>query len=126
LPKKKAKAERVLPTLGQLAELLKIIVAIAVKVFKKMDKSTAQYWIGRERELSTILDKILLRGSAIVDEKVADWVKFYHEIFGLDLDPTEIKLPTERDGFRWIILVAKDLTRNEVFGKCLERFKNKA
>lgn len=127
LAPKQVKAERVLPTLEQLAELLGIVIAIVVKIFKRMDRPSVQYWIGHEKELAAVFKNALLpKDLKFVDEKVADWVKFYHEVFGLDLDPIAIELPDERDGFGWIVLVAKGLTRNAVFALCLKRFEGKA
>ncbi len=126
LASKKVKMERVLPTLEQLAELLGIIIAIVVNIFKRMNRSSVQYWIGHEKELASVLKNALLsKDFKSVDKKVADWVKFYHEVFGLELDPTEIELPVERDDFNWIVLVAKGLARNVVFDLCTKRFDRK-
>ena len=126
LASKKVKMERVLPTLEQLAELLGIIIAIVVNIFKRMNRSSVQYWIGHEKELASVLKNALLsKDFKSVDKKVADWVKFYHEVFGLELDPTEIELPVERDDFNWIVLVAKGLARNAVFDLCTKRFDRK-
>lgn len=122
--KKVVKTERILPTIGQLAELMRIIITIVTKIFKQLDRSTVQHWIGHERELTSALKTALGQNSEIIDNKVANWVKFYHEIFGLDLDPTEIKLPNECNGFNWLIVVVKGLTYNQVFGQCAKRFKS--
>ena len=123
---KKVKPERVLPTLEQLAELLGIVIAIVVKIFKQMNRPQVQYWIGHERELASALKTALGRGSKAIDPRLANWLQFYREVFGLELDPASINLPAERDGFNWIVLVAKGLTRNAVFDRCRQRFGGKA
>jgi len=123
---KKVKPERVLPTLEQLAELLGIVIAIVVKIFKQMNRSQVQYWIGHERELASALKTALGRGSKAIDPRLANWLQFYREVFNLELDPTDIRLPAERDGFGWLVVVAKGLTRNAVFDRCYQRFDKKA
>ena len=93
LAQKKVKTERVLPTLEQLAELLGIVIAIVVNIFKRMDRSSVQYWIGHEKGLASVLKNALLsKDPQSVDEKVVDWVKFYHDVFRLELDPAEMVL----------------------------------
>lgn len=122
---KKAKTERVLPTLDQLAELLRMIITIVTKIFKQMDKTAVQYWIGNEKKLTSALKQALCQDLQVVDDNLADWCSFYHEVFGLELNPAEIKLPDEREGFGWIVVVAKGLTRNGVFDLCTKRFAGK-
>ncbi|MCX6712225.1 MAG: hypothetical protein NT041_00860 [Candidatus Vogelbacteria bacterium] len=122
---KKAKTQRVLPTIDQLAELLRIIVTIVIKSFKLLDRESVQYWIGHEKELAFRLKNLLHCGIETVDEKVAEWCRFYKEVFEIELDPASVNLPAERDGFGWIVLVAKGLTRNSVFKKCYARFGKK-
>ncbi|KKS76653.1 MAG: hypothetical protein UV64_C0025G0008 [Parcubacteria group bacterium GW2011_GWC1_43_11b] len=126
LTKPKVKPERVLPTLEQLAELLGIVIAIVVKIFKQMNRPQVQYWIGHERELASALKTALGRGSKAIDPQLTDWLQFYREVFNLELDPTDIKLPAERFGFGWLVVVAKGLTRNAVFDRCCQRFGGKA
>jgi hypothetical protein len=110
------------------AEILSLVTGKLGKGLRMLDAETAKYWAGHahDRRLNKAiaeLGTVLLR-DLVVDEKIADWVKFYHEVFGLDLDPTEIKLPAERDGFNWIIAVVKGLTNDGVFEICAKRFKS--
>lgn len=119
---RKAKTERVPATYEQLAELLGMVVRIMMRIFQHLDKNSVQYWIGKEGRLSVVLNDTF--GVEVVDEKIIDWTKFYQEVFGLNLDPAEIKLPAEREGFGWIVLVAKGLARNQVFEVCAKRFKS--
>lgn len=128
---KRSREERVLPEPQQVGELLTMVMGKVSKGLRSLDGETARYWAGHanDKELQgaiNVLCKILLRGMGEeVDEKILDWVKFYQEVFGLELDPASITLPSEREGFGWIVLVANDLTRTAVFEKCRERFAGK-
>lgn len=119
------KTERVLPTIDQLAELLRIITTLVTKIFKRLDRPSVQYWIGNTQELFARLTDALVREPEVVDETLSGWVKFYREVFGLELDLAQVKLPAEREGFCWLVLVAKGLTMNQVFKVCCMRFAGK-
>jgi hypothetical protein len=126
LGKKKQEKVRASVSVEQFGEFLVIVLRLIVKVVKGLDRTTVQYWIGHERELLAGLKKALIREFEVVDDKLADWSKFYEEVFGLELDLTQVGLPAEREGFGWIVLVAKDLTLNHVFEVCRKRFAGKA
>lgn len=115
------KTGKILLTVDQFAEFFPILTRLLAQIVKKLDLSTVQYWIGHEKELGKVLKQVLSKNAAI-DEQVADWVQFYQAVFGLELDPAKISLPAFRDGFGWIVLVTKGLTRNAVFELCKKRF----
>ena len=51
------------------------------------------------------------------------WVLFYKQHFEIDLDPTDIKIPGRREGFNWLVIVAKGVTLNKVWAVCNKHFK---
>ena len=57
-----------------------------------------------------------------VDELVAEWSDFYREI-GVEVDFAGLRVPEHRDGFDRLIVVAKGMTPERVYQKCLEHFR---
>ena len=51
------------------------------------------------------------------DTKAGEWQVFYQDVFGWDTDFSNLQIPPERDGFGWLIVIAKGLTINLVFDK---------
>lgn len=63
----------------------------------------------------------------IIEEKttndwLADWQKFYNDVFGLELDFSEVRIPEKKDGFDRLIVVACGMTPQRLFDKCQEMF----
>lgn len=58
-----------------------------------------------------------------LDLEIGEWQEFYRDIFGWELDFSNLQIPPERDGFGWLIVVAEGLTPNQVFEKCAERME---
>ncbi len=57
-----------------------------------------------------------------VDELLAEWVSFYHEI-GVEVDLLGLKVPARREGFPRIIVVAKGMSPERAYQKCREHFR---
>lgn len=57
-----------------------------------------------------------------VDELLADWVNFYRDVFGEEVDFSGLRVPERRKGFDRLIVVAKDMSPERVFQKCQEQF----
>lgn len=53
---------------------------------------------------------------------LADWTKFYLEVFEMGLDFSGTVPPSVTPGFGWGAAVAQDMTAQKAFGKCAERF----
>lgn len=51
------------------------------------------------------------------------WVSFYKQHFNIDLVAADIKIPNRRDGFNWLVIVAKGVTLNQVWAVCKKHFK---
>lgn len=54
---------------------------------------------------------------------LADLVRFYKEVFGIEADfTTALQIPEKHDGFNWLIIMFQGLTANKLYDKCKERF----
>lgn len=58
-----------------------------------------------------------------VEELLADWVTFYREVFGEEVDFSGLKVPERRQGFDRLIVVARGMSPERVFQKCHEHFR---
>ena len=58
----------------------------------------------------------------VVEAILADWANFYREI-GVEVDLSELRVPTRREGFGRLIVVAKGMSPERVFQKCREHFQ---
>ncbi len=129
----KRKKERVLPEPQQVGEVLTMVMGKVSKGLKSLNGETAKYWSGHadDKKLHGAINalcQILLRQNLVteaINPQLADWLQFYREVFDLEWDPADINLPAERFGFGWLVVVAKGLTRNAVFGLCYKRFNGK-
>jgi len=57
------------------------------------------------------------------DGWVAEWQRFYKEVFDLEADFADVEIVPEQPGFGWVVMVARGLTLNQVWVKCGERFR---
>ncbi len=57
-----------------------------------------------------------------VTTSIEDWQSFYREVFGQDVDFSELQIPEKQEDFNWLIVVLAGLTPNKLFAKCQERF----
>ncbi|MDO8499952.1 MAG: hypothetical protein Q7S66_04865 [bacterium] len=52
----------------------------------------------------------------------AEWQRFYHEVFDLEVDFTGLPLPAEQPGFGWVVMVAPGVSHNQAWAACKRRF----
>lgn len=57
-----------------------------------------------------------------VKANLREWAKFYKKFFGITLDTRKIHVPAPKDGFNWLIVLAKGLTSEQIYAKCKEHF----
>jgi len=57
------------------------------------------------------------------DGWVAEWQRFYKEVFDLEVNLADVEIPPEQPGFGWVVMVARGLTLNQAWAKCGERFR---
>jgi hypothetical protein len=63
------------------------------------------------------LEKFLKKQNPFVlsHEQVADWVRMYREVFGIEVDTAELKIPKQKKGFDRLIVVAPGLMPNQIY-----------
>jgi len=61
----------------------------------------------------------------IVENLLAEWQRFYAKVFGIQIsqvDLSGIRIPIERQGFGWLVVMLQGMTARRLFDKCRERF----
>ena len=51
-----------------------------------------------------------------------NWQNFYRDIFGVEADFSNLRIPSEKEGFDRLIIVADGMTPQRLYGKCKELF----
>ena len=75
-----------------------------------------------ERELERFTNRQDPFGT--VENYLVEWRRFYSsEVFGIQADLSGIRIPPERKGFGWLVVMLKGMTAQKLFDKCAERFK---
>lgn len=64
--------------------------------------------------------QIVLRG---INALVEEWVKFYKEVFKLDVDFSNLQIPAKGRSFNWLIIMLQNLTAQNLYDMCKELFK---
>lgn len=59
----------------------------------------------------------------VVAAILVDWATFYRDIFGIEVDFSDLGVPKRRLGFDRLIVVAKGMGPERVFQKCQEHFQ---
>ncbi len=54
---------------------------------------------------------------------LADWTKFYTDVFGVVVDLSHVSLPPVRSGFGWGVAVIPGISVQQAFDKCVERLR---
>jgi hypothetical protein len=63
--------------------------------------------------------QVVFRG---VNALVKEWVKFYKEVFNLDVDFSNLAIPAKRDIFNWLVIMLQGLTAQKLYDKCKDLF----
>jgi len=73
--------------------------------------------------LQAVVDgRQLVEAQPTLHDMVSGWVNFYKEVFGLDLNFSEVQIPERKPGFDRLIIVAQGMTPQRLFNKCKELF----
>lgn len=59
---------------------------------------------------------------ATMNEQLGVWVKFYREMFGVELDLSKLTMPAHRDGFDRLPVIAEGLSIERVYNACKKHF----
>lgn len=103
-------------TPGQVKELASALVE-SLPVDLSADR--AQYWIGKKSKLSHEIRKVLVeettRSRVEYAPLVLEQVQFYKEVMDREIHPDWIKLPSEHNGFGWILHMLDELTPMQIW-----------
>jgi len=91
--------------------------AAVLKQLPHLGPEEMQYWIKNQGKLQETLSTALN-----IPDPRREWERFYQEVFGKEVDFSELELPEKQDGFNWLIIMLEGLTPNKLFAKCKERF----
>lgn len=81
-----------------------------------------QYWIGRKRKLAAEIRQVLAHAASGASELLTNWQNFYVDVFGLNPDFSNLRIPEKREGFDRLIVIAQGMTPNKLYAKCVELF----
>ncbi len=62
------------------------------------------------------------RELSITNQVLLDWTEFYREEFGIELDCTNLVIPTKRQGFDRLLVLAAGLSIQQAFDQCRNQF----
>jgi hypothetical protein len=115
------KSGTVTATLGQIKDIISVMIQA---IPSTLTKEAAQKIIGNKGRLIKELQRIFqeIAGVTGYDELLADWFRFYQEVFGIAADFTDLQIPEKREGFNWLLVMLQGLTANKLFDKCKKRF----
>lgn len=109
-------------TAGQVGEVLTPIIGVVLG----MSSQDAQYWIGKKGKLANEVKKILVRSNGNESEfanLIPDWQNFYKNLFGLNLDLSDIAIPEKPTEDNWRLLIIADIALETLYAKCKEKFR---
>lgn len=84
-----------------------------------------KFWsrLAHDEELFRRVVEVVTPSSAPdAPEELAEQVRFYRDVFEIELDPVSIQVPAYRRGFDRVLVVAEGLTPNRVYAECEKRF----
>lgn len=103
-------------------QLTQIWALVLQALPKRLTWAQAQHWIGHGRELAGKIRTIF----AVADpycELLAAWEKFYRDEFGMTtVDLSGLRVPDEKPGFSWLIVVVPGVTIEMVLAACKKYF----
>lgn len=71
---------------------------------------------GLRRKLAELIVAHREKAARTVKEWLSFWTTLYKEYFQLELDAANLKIPEQKPGSGWLIIVAHGLTPNQIFG----------
>lgn len=104
-------------------EQMREVLAMVMKAVPQLSVLRASYFIGNQRQVTAKVRAIFEEGiSSQYADLLAAWVNLYRAEFNIELDLTAIRIPEQREGFGWLIVVAPGVTIEMVLAACKKRF----
>ncbi|MDP1625267.1 MAG: hypothetical protein Q8L64_05915 [bacterium] len=113
-------------TNGQTSEL---IALFAKQVALDMPEDVAQGWIENPKGFGKVIREALMpeaekNNLPNIGVQIADWKDFYQKFFGIVLDMDGVRIPDYVAGFDRLIVVAKDVSINQIYEKGKKHFSS--
>ncbi len=97
---------------------LERVVLMLVKALSSWTEEEVKLLAARQEEV-----RAFLRGSTTPAEdrgmdtetQLKRWVRLYHEVFGIELDPSTVRIPERERGSDRLIVIAKGMTPGTIF-----------
>jgi len=99
-----------------------IISAVVQAIPSDMSFNTAQQWIGKKAKLGDEIKKIFVNKFNPWADVISDWQNFYRDVFGIETDFSNLRIPKRPQGFDRLIVVAQGLTPQSAYDKCAGLF----
>lgn len=113
-----SKRETAQATLGQVWELLGDIIKFLGKLFSGLSAEQLQLLVSQKKRLFNgfrdVVEKVLGVADNGYRDLVAEWQKFYSEVFGLTVDLSGLVAPPKPEGDWWLIVVVPGITYNQL------------
>lgn len=118
MPKRENVLQERPATSRQMAE----VGAMLIKAVPELSHAQAQYFIGRQRQVTRQVRAIFAAADPYRDALMA-WEKLYADHFGMTVDLSGLRVPDPKPGFTRLIVVVSGLTIESVLAVCAKRFK---
>lgn len=129
-----SKLDEVAESLGQYFNLMMVFVQKIIplkltvgQVKDLIEQKDHPFWLAFNEAVKLLAPRPIVAtsleiGADATYRQVDFWVSFYKTHFEIDLDPADIKIPKRREGFNWLVIIAEDVTLNQVWAVCKKHF----
>jgi hypothetical protein len=108
-------------TPGQMKEL---IATVTEGIPSSLSFDVAQRLIGKKRNITKKVKEFFLANDVNNhSELIVEWQALYKKLFGKEYDLSNVIVPERPSEGRWRLLIIADLTLEQLYAKCKERFK---
>lgn len=80
-----------------------------IETDRELRRKIAELIVGERSTVGELIAKV-----GTTEEQLSNWVRLYREVFSIELDGAEVKIPEQRQGFNRLIVVANGLTLNQI------------
>lgn len=107
----------------KLGILVGFITEVVTAIFMQMSDADLQYWIGKKELIRKQLRETFNQTDLYTEEREV-WRKIYQKYFSLDVNLTEVRIPTRPSEGRWLLIIVwQGLTMNLVYDCMSKAFK---
>lgn len=103
---------------------VKDVIATIVQAVPNLTHADAQSISGRKRAFIADINAVFRKYAAasVADATLLDWVQFYREMFGIELDLSKVVLPALQEGADRLLVIAEGLSAQRAYDVCKQHF----